>query len=34
MRDGNQKCVTTIIENVKTGEQNCQKNLVNLDESN
>ncbi|XP_025407353.1 uncharacterized protein LOC112681303 [Sipha flava] len=33
MRDGNQKCVTTIIENVKTGEQNCQKNLVNLDES-
>lgn len=34
MKDGDQKCITTITENVKTGEQNCSKNLVNLDESN
>lgn len=34
MKDGNQKCITTITENLKTGEHNCNKNLVNLNESN
>jgi len=34
MKDGNQKCITTITENAKTREQNCTKQLINLDESN
>lgn len=34
LKDGNQKCITTITENVKTGEQISNKKLVNLDESN
>lgn len=34
MKDGNQKCITTITENSKTGDQNCNKQLINLDESN
>lgn len=34
LKDGDQKCITTITENSKTGEQNCNKQFVNLDESN
>lgn len=34
MKDGNQKCITTITENSKTRHQNCNKQLINLDESN
>lgn len=33
MKDGNQKCVTTVTENSRTGEQNSNKQLFNLDES-
>lgn len=34
MKDGNEKCITTITEDLQTGEKNCNKKLVNLDESN
>lgn len=34
MKDGNQKCITTITENSKTKEQNYTKQLINLDKSN
>lgn len=34
LKDGDQKCITTITENSKTGEQNFSKQFVNLDESN
>lgn len=32
MKDGKQSCTTTITENLKTGEQNTKKQLINLDE--
>lgn len=34
LKDGDQKCITTITENSKTGEQNSNKQFINLDESN
>jgi len=34
MKEGNKKCITTIIENSKTREQSCTKQLINLDKSN
>ncbi|VVC26319.1 Hypothetical protein CINCED_3A019553 [Cinara cedri] len=33
LKDGNQKCITIVTENSRTGEKNCNKQLVNLDES-
>lgn len=32
LKDGNKKSITTITENAKTGVQNCNKQLINLDE--
>lgn len=34
LKDGDQQCITTITENLKSGLQNYNKELFNLDESN